>query len=156
MSEIEKLKLHLKQAMEIAYDNIEKAENIDLEDMSQTLESFIDELDDIGDFETYGDLDEGFIRMNQLAGVITENQAKKMMEILEEKEITNELFGFGKKSPFKPEQKVIYTASNGVTTSNGEYIVGKVYDSGQIGLYPTDSPMKKISILAKPEELKLA
>jgi hypothetical protein len=69
---------------------------------------------------------------------------------------TNELFGFGKKSQFKPEQKVIYTASNGVTTYNGEYIVGKVFSSGEIGLYPPDSPMKKISINAKPEELKLA
>ena len=80
MNEIEKLKSYLKQAMEIASANIEKAENIDLEDMAQTLESFIDELDNIGDFETYGDLDEGFIRMNQLAGIITESQAKKMME----------------------------------------------------------------------------
>jgi len=35
------------------------------------------------------------IRMNQLAGIITESQAKKMMEILDEKETTNELFGFG-------------------------------------------------------------
>ena len=35
------------------------------------------------------------IRMNQLAGIITEGQAKKMMEILDEKETTNELFGFG-------------------------------------------------------------
>ena len=47
MNEIEKLKSHLKQAMEIANANIEKAENIDLEDMAQTLESFIDELDNI-------------------------------------------------------------------------------------------------------------
>ena len=84
MNEIEKLKLHLKQAMEIAEANIEKAENIDLVDMAQTLESFIDELNDIGDFEIYGELDEGFIRMNQLAGVITENQAKKMLTILNE------------------------------------------------------------------------
>jgi hypothetical protein len=37
------------------------------------------------------------IRMNQLAGVITESQAKKMMEILDEKETTNELFGLGSK-----------------------------------------------------------
>ena len=58
MNEIEKLKLHLKQAMEIASANIEKAENIDLEDMAQTLESFIDELDNIGDFETYDELQE--------------------------------------------------------------------------------------------------
>ena len=35
------------------------------------------------------------IRMNQLAGTITEGQAKKMLEILDEKETTNELFGLG-------------------------------------------------------------
>ena len=85
-------------------------------------------------------------RMQQLAGLITESESEQ----------TNELFGFGKKSQFKPEQKVIYTASNGVTTYNGEYIVGKIFSSGEIGLYSPDSPMKKISINAKPEELKLA
>ena len=69
MNEIEKLKLHLKQAMEIAYDNIEKAENIDLEDMAQTLESFIDELDNIGDFETYGELQEKLL-LQKRAGII--------------------------------------------------------------------------------------
>ena len=69
MSEIEKLKLHLKQAMEIAYDNIEKAENIDLEDMAQTLESFIDKLDNIGDFETYGELQEKLL-LQKRAGII--------------------------------------------------------------------------------------
>ena len=38
------------------------------------------------------------VRMNQLAGIITEGQAKKMMVILNEsKETTNELFGLGSK-----------------------------------------------------------
>jgi hypothetical protein len=69
MNEIEKLKLHLKQAMEIAEANIEKAENIDLVDMAQTLESFIDELNDIGDFETYGELQEKLI-LQKRAGII--------------------------------------------------------------------------------------
>ena len=69
MNEIEKLKLHLKQAMEIASANIEKAENIDLEDMAQTLESFIDELDNIGDFETYGELQEKLL-LQKRAGII--------------------------------------------------------------------------------------
>ena len=69
MKDIEKLKLHLKQAMEIAEANIEKAENIDLEDMAQTLESFIDELNDIGDFETYGELQEKLL-LQKRAGII--------------------------------------------------------------------------------------
>ena len=69
MNQIEKLKLHLKQAMEIAEANIEKAENIDLVDMAQTLESFIDELNDIGDFETYGELQEKLI-LQKRAGII--------------------------------------------------------------------------------------
>jgi flagellar biosynthesis chaperone FliJ len=75
----------------------------------------------------------------------------------EKKEEVNELFGLGKsKNQFKPEQKVIYTASNGTTNYNGEYIVGKVYSNGEIGLYKADSPMKKIEINAKPENLKAA
>jgi hypothetical protein len=69
MNEIEKLKLSLKQAMEIAEANIEKAENIDLVDMAQTLESFIDELNDIGDFETYNELQERLI-LQKRAGII--------------------------------------------------------------------------------------
>ena len=69
MNEIEKLKLHLKQAMEIAEANIEKAENIDLENIAQTLESFIDELNDIGDFETYDELQEKLI-LQKRAGII--------------------------------------------------------------------------------------
>jgi hypothetical protein len=74
-----------------------------------------------------------------------------------DEEKTNEIFGFGKsKSQFKPGQKVVYTASNKVTTYNGEYIVGKVFPNGEIGLYEPDSPMKKMTINAKPEELKLA
>jgi hypothetical protein len=35
------------------------------------------------------------IRMNQLAGTITEGQARKMMAVLNEKEQVDELFGFG-------------------------------------------------------------
>ena len=69
MKDIEKLKFHLKQAMEIAETNIEKTENIDLEDMAQTLESFIDELNDIGDFGTYGELQEKLL-LQKRAGII--------------------------------------------------------------------------------------
>jgi hypothetical protein len=69
MNEIEKLKLSLKQAMEIAEANISKAENIDLENMAQTLESFIDDLNDIGDFETYDELQERLI-LQKRAGII--------------------------------------------------------------------------------------
>jgi hypothetical protein len=69
MNEIEKLKLSLKQAVEIAEANISKAENIDLENMAQTLESFIDDLNDIGDFETYDELQERLI-LQKRAGII--------------------------------------------------------------------------------------
>ena len=69
MNEIEKLKLYLKQAMEIAEANIRKAENIDLENMAQTLESFIDELNDIGEFETYDELQEKLL-FQKRAGII--------------------------------------------------------------------------------------
>ena len=69
MNEIEKLKLSLKQAMEIAEANISKAENIDLENMAQTLESFIDELNDIGEFETYDELQEKLL-LQKRAGII--------------------------------------------------------------------------------------
>lgn len=55
--------------MEIAEANIEKAENIDLENMAQTLESFISELNDIGDFELYNELTEKLL-LQKRAGII--------------------------------------------------------------------------------------
>jgi hypothetical protein len=53
MKPIEKLIQKLIEAKSIAEKNIENAENIDLEDMSQILDGMIDELKNIGDFEVY-------------------------------------------------------------------------------------------------------
>jgi hypothetical protein len=85
MKDIELIKNHLQQAITLAQKvGFSNAYNFDLEDFTYNLEKYVDELNDIGDFEVYPDeLEEGFIRMNQLAGVITEGQAKKMMEILD-------------------------------------------------------------------------
>jgi len=92
MNEIEKLKTHLKQAMAVAKANISKAENIDLEDMYWNLDSFITELNNIGDFESYGDDDDDEelpdiqeiaerLIMQKRAGIITEGQyIKKLKE----------------------------------------------------------------------------
>ena len=44
---------HLEAAKKIAEANIGKADNFDLEDLSDTLDSIIDELKEIGEFETY-------------------------------------------------------------------------------------------------------
>jgi hypothetical protein len=44
---------HLEAAKTIAEQNIGKADNFDLEDLSDTLDSIIDELKEIGEFETY-------------------------------------------------------------------------------------------------------
>jgi hypothetical protein len=46
---------HLEAAKQIAENNIEKADNFDLEDLSYTLESIIDELKEIGEFEKFED-----------------------------------------------------------------------------------------------------
>lgn len=48
----------LNSAIKIANDNIQNADNFDLEDLSQVLESYVDELTDIGDFEKFDDEDE--------------------------------------------------------------------------------------------------
>jgi len=48
----------LNSAIQIANDNIQNADNFDLEDLSQVLESYVDELTDIGDFEKFDDEDE--------------------------------------------------------------------------------------------------
>jgi len=48
----------LEQAIELANQNIGKADNFDLEDLTQTLENYVDELNEIKEFETYDDDDE--------------------------------------------------------------------------------------------------
>ena len=53
MNDITKLKEHLSKAMSICNDNIKNAHNIDLENIAQVLESFINDLNEIVDFETY-------------------------------------------------------------------------------------------------------
>lgn len=53
MKDIEKLKKALNKAILICEENAEKAHNIDLFDMSETLERFVEDLNWAGDFETY-------------------------------------------------------------------------------------------------------
>ena len=55
MNTIEKMKDLLNQVKQLADDNIENAHNFDLEDFSQVIENYIDELEEIEDFETYED-----------------------------------------------------------------------------------------------------
>jgi hypothetical protein len=43
----------LEQAIELANQNVDKADNFDLEDFAQTLENYVDELNEIKKFETY-------------------------------------------------------------------------------------------------------
>lgn len=43
----------LKQAIELADQNISKAHNFDLESLSQMLDSYVDDLNEIEKFETY-------------------------------------------------------------------------------------------------------
>jgi predicted translin family RNA/ssDNA-binding protein len=53
VKDIVTLKKLINEVVKICDKNISKAHNIDLEDMSQTLDSFLDQLNDIDDFETY-------------------------------------------------------------------------------------------------------
>jgi hypothetical protein len=55
MKDINKLIKLLSEANDIVTNNIEYAHNIDLDDMSNTLENMIDELTSTGDFETFDD-----------------------------------------------------------------------------------------------------
>jgi hypothetical protein len=48
----------LEQAIKLADQNIYKVDNFDLEDFSQTLEKYVDELNEIKEFEKYDDDDE--------------------------------------------------------------------------------------------------
>ena len=48
----------LKQAIELADQNISKAHNFDLEGLSQMLDSYVDDLNEIEEFESYDDDDD--------------------------------------------------------------------------------------------------
>ena len=48
----------LEQAIKLADQNIYKVDNFDLEDFSQTLEKYVDELNEIKEFEKYDDDDD--------------------------------------------------------------------------------------------------
>jgi hypothetical protein len=53
MKPIEQIKTLLQQVIVLAENNIDQAHNFDLEDFSHVLENYVDELNEIGDFETY-------------------------------------------------------------------------------------------------------
>ena len=53
VKDITALKKLIKEAAKICDKNISKAHNIDLEDMSQTLDNLLDQLNHINNFETY-------------------------------------------------------------------------------------------------------
>ena len=55
MKPIEQIKTLLQQVIVLAENNIDQAHNFDLEDFSHVLESYVDELNEIGNFETYPD-----------------------------------------------------------------------------------------------------
>ena len=45
----------LKQASKLCWDNVGKADNIDLHNMGEEIDNFIDQLSEIDDFEKYED-----------------------------------------------------------------------------------------------------
>ena len=53
MKEIDEIKELLTQASKLMYENIDKADNIDLEYMSQKLDQMVDDLTEIKDFEKF-------------------------------------------------------------------------------------------------------
>jgi len=55
MKSIDKIKELLTQASNLMFENIDNAHNIDLEHMSQRLDTMIDDLVEIGDFVKYED-----------------------------------------------------------------------------------------------------
>ena len=91
------------------------------------------------------------IRMNQLAGIITEGQAKKMMEILDEKETTNELFGFGSKIEIPSREnksKLVKVGTGDLVVYNPEYD-NSGYARDNEGVYTIEKVRKDGVILKK-------
>jgi hypothetical protein len=55
MKDIDTIKELLEQASNLMSENIDSAHNIDLEYMSQRLDTMVSDLNEIGDFEKYED-----------------------------------------------------------------------------------------------------
>ena len=55
MKDINKIKELLTQASNLMFINIEKADNIDLHTMMETIDNMCDDLNEIGDFEKFED-----------------------------------------------------------------------------------------------------
>jgi hypothetical protein len=56
MTDISKLRELLESASAICEANLDKAENIDLHSMMETLDEYVDELNAIENFEIYGEV----------------------------------------------------------------------------------------------------
>ena len=96
-------------------------------------------------------LSEEFLRMQKLAGIITEGQAKKMMEILDEKETTNELFGFGSKIEIPSREnksKLVKVGTGDLVIYNPEYD-NSGYARDNEGVYTIEKVRKDGVILKK-------
>jgi hypothetical protein len=96
-------------------------------------------------------LSEEFLRMQKLAGIITEGQAKKMMEILDEKETTNELFGFGSKIEIPSREnksKLVKVGTGDLVMYNPEYD-NSGYARDNEGVYTIEKVRKDGVILKK-------
>jgi hypothetical protein len=96
-------------------------------------------------------LSEEFRRMQKLAGIITEGQAKKMMEILDEKETTNELFGFGSKIEIPSREnksKLVKVGTGDLVMYNPEYD-NSGYARDNEGVYTIEKVRKDGVILKK-------
>ena len=94
------------------------------------------------------------IRMNQLAGIITEGQAKKMMEILDEKETTNELFGLGSKiqvTDKTDKNKLVKVGTGDLVIYNPQYD-NSGYASKDEGTYVITQVKKDGVILKKADD----
>jgi len=55
MKDINKIKELLTQASNLMFENVEKADNIDLHTMMQMVDDMVDDLVEIGDFEKFED-----------------------------------------------------------------------------------------------------
>jgi hypothetical protein len=89
--------------------------------------------------------------MQKLAGIITEGQAKKMMEILDEKETTNELFGFGSKIEIPSREnksKLVKVGTGDLVMYNPEYD-NSGYARDNEGVYTIEKVRKDGVILKK-------
>ena len=139
---VKKLVNLLNQTITIADENIPNAHNFDLEDFSQTLEGYVDELTSIGKFETYDE------KMDEVKHEEDESKMDEAEDTLSSFKSLDQMNDYLEKDGWDPYEVEDEQAEKKGLMLINKYIKSNILDKGK-----TLSPNKLNALLMKIEDL---